>query len=85
MRRHQPRPQMGPRPRGHPLRPGDAVRVLGRVEKYRDKVQIDLYAAEPAKVKELAALLELYVSNGRSTPGPKQTNDVGVVWDRRRK
>ena len=45
----------------------------------------NLYAAEPAKVKELAALLELYVSNGRSTPGPKQTNDVGVVWDRRRK
>ncbi len=43
------------------------------------------YAAEPDKVKELAALLERYVTDGRSTPGPKQSNDVPVVWDKRGK
>ena len=43
------------------------------------------YAAEPEKVKELAALLERYVVEGRSTPGPKQKNDVEVIWDRRGK
>ncbi|MBA4192316.1 MAG: arylsulfatase [Planctomycetaceae bacterium] len=42
-------------------------------------------ASEPAKVKELAALLERYVTEGRSTPGPKQKNDVDVIWDRRGK
>jgi hypothetical protein len=29
-------------------------------------------------VAELTALLESYIANGRSTPGPKQTNDVAV-------
>ncbi len=43
------------------------------------------YATEPAKVKELAALLERYVTDGRSTPGPKQKNDVDVIWDKRGK
>jgi arylsulfatase A-like enzyme len=43
------------------------------------------YAAEGAKVKELTALMERYVTEGRSTPGPKQTNDVEIVWDRRGK
>ncbi len=43
------------------------------------------YATEPAKVKELSVLMEKYVSEGRSTPGPKQTNDVNVNWDHRRK
>jgi arylsulfatase A-like enzyme len=43
------------------------------------------YAAEPTKVKELAALMERYVTDGRSTPGPKQKNDVEVVWDKRGK
>lgn len=41
------------------------------------------YSAQPAKVKELAALMERYVTDGRSTPGAKQKNDVDVVWDRR--
>ena len=45
----------------------------------------NLYAAEPEKVRELAALLERYVTEGRSTPGPKQKNDVEIVWDRRSK
>ncbi|HEY1066865.1 MAG TPA: arylsulfatase, partial [Pirellulales bacterium] len=43
------------------------------------------YAAEPVKVAELAALMERYVTEGRSTPGPKQKNDVDVVWDKRGK
>ncbi len=52
----------------------------------KDPAQKDnRYAAEPAKVKELAALLERYVTEGRSTPGPKQKNDVEVSWDKRGK
>ncbi len=43
------------------------------------------YAAEPVKVNELAALMARYVADGRSTPGPKQANDVDVVWDKRSK
>lgn len=45
---------------------------------------INRYSAEPAKVKELAELMERYVTDGRSTPGPKQKNDVPIVWDKRR-
>lgn len=45
----------------------------------------NLYGKEAAKVKELAALMERYVTDGRSTPGAKQTNDVDVTWDRRAK
>ncbi len=45
----------------------------------------NLYATEPAKVKELAGLMERYVTEGRSTPGPKQKNDVNITWDKRRK
>lgn len=40
------------------------------------------YAAQPAKVKELRKLLEKYVAEGRSTPGPAQSNDVKVVIDK---
>ncbi len=43
----------------------------------------NLYATETAKVNELAALMERYVTEGRSTPGPKQKNDVGITWDER--
>ncbi len=43
----------------------------------------NLYGRETAKVKELVALLERYVTDGRSTPGPKQPNDVEITWDRR--
>ena len=41
------------------------------------------YETEPEKVKELSELMARYVSEGRSTPGPKQPNDVEIVWDRR--
>ncbi len=43
------------------------------------------YAVELEKAKELATLLERYVDEGRSTPGPKQKNDVDVMWDKRGK
>ena len=47
--------------------------------------KVNRYAVEPEKVKELAALLQRYVSDGRSTPGQKQKNDVEVAWDKRGK
>jgi arylsulfatase A-like enzyme len=43
------------------------------------------YAAEPEKVKELTALMGRYVTEGRSTPGLKQANDVDILWDKRGK
>jgi arylsulfatase A-like enzyme len=43
----------------------------------------NLYPTETAKVTELAALMERYVTEGRSTPGPKQKNDVEIIWDKR--
>lgn len=43
----------------------------------------NLYATESGKVKELTSLMERYVIEGRSTPGPKQQNDVNVIWDNR--
>ena len=43
----------------------------------------NLYATETEKVTELAALMERYVTEGRSTPGPKQKNDVEITWDKR--
>ena len=52
----------------------------------KDPTQKDnRYMAEPDRVKELATLMERYVTEGRSTPGPKQTNDVDVTWDKRGK
>lgn len=49
-----------------------------------DPTQKDnLYAAKPETVKELSALMERYVTEGRSTAGPKQMNDVRVTWDKR--
>jgi arylsulfatase A len=43
------------------------------------------YATEAAKVTELAALMERYVADGRSTRGAKQKNDVDIAWDKRTK
>ncbi len=42
----------------------------------------NLYTEHPEKVAELTALMQKLVTNGRSTPGPKQTNDVEVNWQR---
>jgi arylsulfatase A-like enzyme len=41
------------------------------------------YDIETAQVQQLATLMERYVTDGRSTPGPKQKNDVNIVWDNR--
>jgi arylsulfatase A-like enzyme len=38
----------------------------------------NLHAENPAVVARLNSLLERYVADGRSTPGPKQANDVAV-------
>ena len=43
------------------------------------------YATEADRVQELAAVLERYVTDGRSTPGPKQKNDAEITWDKRGK
>ncbi|HLX61701.1 MAG TPA: arylsulfatase [Planctomycetota bacterium] len=39
----------------------------------------NLYAQYPSIVKELTVLLEKYVAEGRSTPGPALKNDVPIV------
>ncbi|MSU53347.1 MAG: hypothetical protein EXS41_08135 [Opitutaceae bacterium] len=39
----------------------------------------NLAAARPEKVAEMKALLETLITDGRSTPGAKQKNDVEVV------
>jgi arylsulfatase A-like enzyme len=41
----------------------------------------NVYAENPRVVEKLTKLLEQYVANGRSTPGPPQSNDVSVsIW-----
>ncbi len=41
----------------------------------------NLHAEHPDKIKALLALLKKYVADGRSTPGPRQENDVPVdIW-----
>jgi arylsulfatase A-like enzyme len=44
--------------------------------------QTNLYALRPEMVSELTELLRKQVSDGRSTPGSPQENDVPVKWDR---
>lgn len=45
--------------------------------------QRNLQAEQPATVTRLTSLLERYVAQGRSTPGPAQKNDVDVdIWKR---
>ena len=41
----------------------------------------NLYAQNPELVTEMTALLKKYIDDGRSTPGPKQTNDAPVELD----
>ncbi|PWJ57879.1 arylsulfatase A-like enzyme [Dyadobacter jejuensis] len=40
----------------------------------------NLYASNPAKVKELEALMKKYINEGRSTPGKIQKNDEVKEW-----
>ena len=39
----------------------------------------NLHIKHPEKVKELRALLEKQIADGRTTPGPQQKNDVEQV------
>jgi arylsulfatase A len=41
--------------------------------------QKNLQADHPKVVAELTGLLKVYVTNGRSTPGPKMKNDVASI------
>jgi len=47
--------------------------------------QSNLAAHMPEKVKDLRALLQKQVDQGRSTPGPEQANDARIVIDKRPK
>ena len=42
----------------------------------------NLYAEKPEVVAELTALMDKVVSEGRSTPGAIQANDLPVNWKR---
>ena len=42
----------------------------------------NLYVKQPDVAEELLRLLDKTVADGRSTPGPKQANDVPVNWKR---
>lgn len=42
----------------------------------------NLFSSRPDKVEELASLMEEIVEQGRSNPGPKQTNDQPFNWRR---
>jgi hypothetical protein len=39
----------------------------------------NLHSKHPEKVRELRGLLEKQIADGRTTPGPKQKNDVEQV------
>ena len=45
----------------------------------------NVQAEHPEIVASLTTLLEQYVANGRSTPGPKQTNDTTIVINKANK
>ena len=45
--------------------------------------QTNLADKMPEKVKSMRALLEKYLSNGRTTDGAKQTNDVVITIDKK--
>ena len=68
-------------------KPGDAdARKSGLPERQLYDLATDLaetrnvHAENPEVVAKLTALLETYVSRGRSTPGEPQRNDVAVAW-----
>lgn len=45
--------------------------------------QVNLATRNPAEVNRLTALLKSYVSRGRSTPGPAQSNDVTIDFEKK--
>jgi hypothetical protein len=67
---------------GDPREPAAAKQHLPPMQLYdlaHDEAETTNVAAEhPQVVAELGALLQRYVDEGRSTPGPRQKNDVEV-------
>jgi arylsulfatase A len=61
-------------PDGHPAQLYDLAADIGETK--------NLYADHPEIVEKMTALMAKLVSQGRSTPGPAQTNDVAVNWKR---
>lgn len=64
--------------------PGEALKQgLPSVQLYHMDQDLaernNLHATHPDKLKELRSLLEKHIAEGRSTPGPKQSNDVAEV------
>ncbi len=45
--------------------------------------QVNLAIRNPAEANRLTALLKSYVSRGRSTPGPAQSNDVTIDFEKK--
>ncbi len=45
--------------------------------------QKNLAADMPEKVKSMKALLKKQVDDGRTTPGPKQANDIPITIDKK--
>jgi arylsulfatase A-like enzyme len=45
--------------------------------------QKNLAASMPEKVKSMITLLKIQVNEGRTTPGPKQANDVPIIIDKK--
>jgi len=66
-------------------RPGDTGVEPGQLYNMTSDIgeRKNLYAQHPEIVAELTALLKRYVEDGRSTPGPKQKNDVPVNWNKK--
>lgn len=63
------------------LRQGEPVIQLYHMKKDIGEKH-NVQAEFPDKVRELRALLEKQIADGRSTPGPKQKNDAEVVIDK---
>jgi arylsulfatase A len=68
-----------------PREPAAAKLHLPKVQLYDLATDIgeqhNLQAEHPEKVASMTALLEKYVNDGRSTPGPPQKNDVPIdIW-----
>jgi len=65
-------------------RPGKECEGLPPVQLYDLSADIgerrNMYGDRPQVVEELKELLTMYVENGRSTPGAKQSNAGGMAW-----
>jgi arylsulfatase A len=66
--------QSATKPDSHPAQLYDLTADIGETK--------NLYDAHPEVVAKMTALMQQLVSQGRSTPGPAQKNDVVVNWKR---